>query len=168
MSSKTLKSLFAHKTWANVELFATLSSLPPEQSDHLLACLRILNHAHIVDQIFRAHLIGEQNTFVTTNAAEFPNREVLATAVAETDRWYQQYVDQASPQTLAELVSFTFTSGSCGRMNREEILLHIVTHCVYHRGGVAQILKSISVAPPDDPYTVFLHQTEPHRRGADD
>jgi len=49
-------------------------------------------------------------------------------------------------------------------MSREEMLLHVATHGVYHRGGVAQTLKSISVTPPDDPYTVFLHQTEPDRR----
>jgi uncharacterized damage-inducible protein DinB len=167
MSSETLKSLFAHKVWANRALFAVLSPLTREQSDVQRACLRTLNHAYIVDRIFRAHLAGERNTFAGTNSVEVPNLDVLATSVAEADHWYQQYVDQANPQMLAEIVSFTFTSGNAGRMSREEILLHIITHGVYHRGGVAQILKSVSVAPPDDPYTVFLHQTEPDRRGVE-
>lgn len=168
MSSATLRSLFAHKAWANIELFAALSALTKEQSDQLCACLRILDHVYIVDQIFRTHLVGERSLFVATNSAEIPSRDVLATAVAETDSWYQWYVDQASPQTLSEIVNFTFTSGNLGRMSREEILLHVVTHGVYHRGGVAQVLKSISISPPDDPYTVFLHQAEPNRRSAGD
>lgn len=165
MSSETLKSLFAHKTWANKELFAVLSSLTLDQSDQLRACLRTLSHAYIVDQIFRAHLVGEQNPFGATNADEIPHRDFLAAAVAETDSWYQRYVDQVDSGTLAQIVRFTFTSGDSGRMSREEILLHIVTHGVYHRGGVAQILKSISVVPPDDPYTIFLHKVELDRRG---
>jgi len=45
--------------------------------------------------------------------------------------------------------------------------LHVITHGVYHRGNVAQVLKSISVLPPDDPYTVFLHTVEPGRKATD-
>jgi uncharacterized damage-inducible protein DinB len=49
-------------------------------------------------------------------------------------------------------------------MTREEMLLHVITHGAYHRGNVGQVLKSISVVPPRDLYTKFLHVTEPSRR----
>jgi uncharacterized damage-inducible protein DinB len=164
--NKTLRSLFAHKSWANAELFVVLALLVENQSELLHTCLRTLHHAYIVDRIFRAHLAGEPRPFDATNAVGVPNLEVLANAVAELDNWYQEYVDQVSPEALSEVVDFTFTSGSPGRMSREEILLHLITHSVYHRGSVAQVLKSISVVPPDDPYTVFLHQVEPDRKVA--
>jgi len=51
-------------------------------------------------------------------------------------------------------------------MSREEVLLHVIVHGGYHRGNVGQVLKSISVAPPRDLYTKFLHQNEPDRREA--
>jgi uncharacterized damage-inducible protein DinB len=51
-------------------------------------------------------------------------------------------------------------------MTREEILLHVITHGGYHRGNVGQMLKSISIAPPRDLYTKFLHVSEPERRRA--
>jgi uncharacterized damage-inducible protein DinB len=51
-------------------------------------------------------------------------------------------------------------------MSREEILLHVITHGGYHRGNVGQVLKSISMAPPRDLYTKFLHRSEPQRRAA--
>jgi hypothetical protein len=35
-----------------------------------------------------------------------------------------------------------------------------------HRGKVGQVFTSISVAPPRDLYTKFLHQSAPARRGA--
>jgi uncharacterized damage-inducible protein DinB len=161
--NKSLRSLFAHKAWANAELFAVLASLAERQSESLHACLRTLSHAYIVDRIFRAHLAGESRPFGATNSEEVPDLEVLGNAVAELDNWYQGYVDQVSPEVLSEIVEFTFTSGSPGRMSREEILLHVITHSVYHRGSIAQVLKSISVVPPDDPYTVFLHYVKADR-----
>ena len=50
-------------------------------------------------------------------------------------------------------------------MSREEMLLHVIAHGAYHRGNVGQVLKSISMVPPRDLYTKFLHQSEPARRG---
>jgi len=40
----------------------------------------------------------------------------------------------------------------------------VLTHGGYHRGNVGQVLKSLSIAPPRDLYTRFLHQSEPARR----
>ena len=49
-------------------------------------------------------------------------------------------------------------------MSREEILMHVITHGAYHRGNVGQVLKNISVTPPRDILTKFLHTSEPGRR----
>jgi len=76
------------------------------------------------------------------------------------------YVSAVSESALAETLAFTFTDGDAGRMSREEILLHVITHGAYHRGNVGQVLKSISVAPPRDLYTKYLHGSEPARREA--
>ena len=76
-----------------------------------------------------------------------------------------KYVSSVSEPALAEVLDFTFTDGDQGRMSREEILFHVLTHGGYHRGNVGQVLKSISIAPPRDLYTKFLHQSEPARRG---
>jgi len=162
--SGTLKSLFAHKSWANEELFAVLASQPPDYSRQHEACLRTLHHVYIVDRIFRAHLCGEPRPYDASDATHVPGLEWLRQHVAQTDAWYEKYVDRTDAKMLAELVKFQFTDGNPGCMSREEILLHIATHGIYHRGGVAQLLKAESIAPPDDPYTVFLHRMQPHRR----
>lgn len=49
-------------------------------------------------------------------------------------------------------------------MSREEMLAHVITHGAYHRGAVGRIMAQLSIAPPRDVYTGFLHATEPHRR----
>ncbi|KQU67859.1 MULTISPECIES: DinB family protein [unclassified Rhizobacter] len=164
MSVSSMKSLFGYKAWANAELFALLRTLPAEQADALHLCVRTLNHIYVVDRIFRAHLGGEARTFDATNTKETPSLVQLQADVAATDAWYVDYASGLSEAALSETLVFTFTDGDAGRMSREEMLLHVVTHGGYHRGNVGQVLKSISVAPPRDLYTKYLHTSEPARR----
>ena len=163
----TIRSLFAHKSWANNELFNLLSTVASEQ--HAAAvhtATRTLNHLHVVDRIFRAHLLGEGHGYTATNTEATPELGELQFLVAETDAWFESYASAVCAAQLSDSISFRFTDGDAGTMTREEMLLHVVTHGSYHRGNVGQILKSISVAPPRDLYTRFLHASQPTRRQA--
>jgi uncharacterized damage-inducible protein DinB len=165
MSQKILSSLFAQKSWANRELFdvvATVASTEHAASIH--TAIRTLNHIYVVDRIFRAHLLGEKHLYTATNTPQTPELSELHFAVAETDLWFENYVAKMTDQALAERLSFQFTDGDAGTMTREEMLFHVITHGAYHRGNVGQVLKDISVAPPRDLYTKFLHIDEPERR----
>lgn len=166
MPHPTLTPLFAYKAWANAELFAALAALPDEHGTALHTCLRTLNHIHVVDCIFRAHLGGQPNPHAATNTPHTPSLDELRAATAATDAWYLEYVDTLSATDAQQVLDFTFTDGDAGRMSREEILMHVMLHGAYHRGNVGQVLKSISVAPPRDLFTKFLHVSEPARRGA--
>lgn len=166
MSTETLKSLFAYKAWAHRELFALLATLPPEHAEALHTCMRTLNHIYVVDRLFRARLSAEPQPFEATNTKETPTLAQLRADVEATDAWYVSHVSALPASACAEMLDFTFADGDRGRMSREEILLHVVTHGGYHRGNVGQVLKSISVVPPRDLYTKFLHQSEPARRSA--
>ncbi len=166
MSTTTLKSLFGYKAWANSELFALLATLPDRHGEQLHTCIRTLNHIYVVDRLFRARLSDEPSPFDATNTMDTPSLEQLRRDVAATDAWYQSYVAGISDAELASVLEFTFTDGDAGRMSKEEILLHVLTHGGYHRGNVGQVLKSISIAPPRDLYTKFLHLNEPARRSA--
>jgi uncharacterized damage-inducible protein DinB len=166
MSTATLISLFGYKAWANSELFSLLVALAPEHVEQLHTCIRTLNHIYVVDRIFRAHLAGESRPFDTTNTKATPSLEQLESAVKATDPWYQTYVSSLTATELLEVLAFTFTDGDRGRMSKEEMLLHVLTHGCYHRGNVGQVLKSISVSPPRDLYTKFLHQSESARKPA--
>lgn len=111
-------------------------------------------------------LDGEPRPFDATNTKDTPALAQLWADVEATDAWYVSYVAALPVSASAEILDFAFTDGDRGRMSREEILLHVVTHGGYHRGNVGQVLKSVSVAPPRDLYTKFLHQSEPERRSA--
>jgi uncharacterized damage-inducible protein DinB len=160
-----LNTLYAQKTWANNELFNQLATVTaPEHADALHSAIRTLNHIYVVDRIFRAHLLDEPHGYSATNTDATPTLGELHFAAAETDAWYEQYCAAITAEQLKEDIAFRFTDGDAGRMTREEMLAHIITHGAYHRGNVGQILKSISVAAPRDLFTKFLHVREPERR----
>ncbi|MBQ1764490.1 MAG: DinB family protein [Aquincola sp.] len=164
MPLTTLPSLFAHKAWSNDELFTALAAVGDQQADQRRRCIRTLNHIYVVDRIFQAHLSGERRPFDATNTPETPTLAQLRRDVAATDAWYLQYVSGLSATEAAEVINFHFTDGDAGRMSREEMLMHVITHGGYHRGAVGQMLGALDLPVPRDLYTKFLHQAEPGRR----
>ena len=160
-----LRSLFEHKAWINEGFFDALAKLDAEaRSAQRHAAIRLLNHIYVVDRIFAGHLTGKPHGYASTNTQDTPTLEALRDAVRETDRWYVGHVASLPAERLGESIAFTFTDGERGRMSREEMLAHVVTHGSYHRGEVGRILTQVGVPPPRDLYTVFLHQSEPQRR----
>jgi len=161
MGTTLLQSLFRQKAAINEEFFAVLDTVA---AGDRVDAIRLMNHIHVVDKIFAAHLRDEPHGFTATNTPETPTLDALRAAVRETDRWFIGHAGALTPVQLAETVSFTFTDGQQGCMSREEMLAHVITHGSYHRGEVGRMLKHLSVAPPRDLFTAWLHQSEPQRR----
>ena len=161
MGAALLESLFRQKAAINEEFFAVLDTVAA--TDRIEA-IRLMNHIHIVDTIFAAHLRGEPHGYAATNTPETPPLDALRAAVRETDRWFVERAGASTLAQLAETLAFTFTDGLRGRMSREEMLAHVITHGSYNRGEVGQMLKRLSVAPPRDLFTAYLHRTESQRR----
>lgn len=160
-----LRTLFTYQAWANGELFEAMQSLDPvRHGEQRLTALRLINHSHVVGQIFAAHLTGRQHEFSADNMPETPTLQELRVAVAVMDRWYLDYLEGVTPEQLSASVAFGFTDGDRGRMSREEMLTHVVTHGGYHRGEVGRIMAQLSIRPPWDTFAVYLHKTEPLRR----
>ncbi len=163
----TILSLFQQKSWANHELFNVLAEVDAVQHAQTVhAAIRTLNHIFVVDEIFRAHLLGVAHGHLATNTEATPELGALQFSVAELDAWFMDYAAGVSDQQLSERIAFSFTDGDTGTMTREEMLLHVITHGAYHRGNVGQVLKSIAIAPPRDLYTKFLHISQTERRWA--
>ncbi len=161
----SFSALFAQKSWANNELFNLLATVGSDDNAAVLhAAIRMLNHIYVVDNIFKAHLVGDLHGYSSTNTQATPELAELQFAVAETDAWFEQYISAISADDLSERITFKFTDGDSGTMTREEMLFHVITHGCYHRGNVGQMLKAISIAPPRDLLTKFLHLSEPERR----
>ncbi len=160
-----LQTLYGYQAWANHDLLGKLALLDgTTQAAELDSALRLISHYHVVAEIFAAHLTGTDHRYTSDNTVETPPLDELRTAVAATDRWYQDYVQTVSPEALSEAIAFSFTDGDKGCMTRQEMLLHVALHSAVHRGEVCRILSQLSITPPWDTFAVYLHQSEPARR----
>ena len=165
MGTTLLQSLFRQKAAINEEFFAVIGQVDAEaHAAERQALIRLMNHIHVVDRIFAAHLRGEPHGYAATNTPETPALAELREAVLASDRGYLELVDALTPPQLAQRVDFSFTDGQRGRMSREEMLGHVITHGSYHRGEVGQMLKRLSATPPRDLFTAYLHRDQPQRR----
>ncbi|HEX4196797.1 MAG TPA: DinB family protein [Caulobacteraceae bacterium] len=160
MSTKLLASLFEHKAWANQEMFAALRKVPADANRRDMAVILFtLDHLSITDQIFKANISGQSHLFEAVVARAMPNLDELAETVRATDAWYVDYVKSASEAELGESVAFTFVAdGMAGRMTREEMLGHVLTHGASHRGAVGKMLEIMQVQGPPDMFTTFVHR----------
>jgi uncharacterized damage-inducible protein DinB len=155
----TLQRLFRYKAWANDELLTALARLGGEEPVTKLA-LKALSHSYVVDQIFAAHLKRKDHTYTSTNLSEMPLLGDLSANIRTCDREYVEYVSSLDRDALAERIHFTFTDGALGCMSREEMLMHVITHGVGHRGQVSAVMLLNSVTPASDGFTTYLHEAE--------
>jgi uncharacterized damage-inducible protein DinB len=101
-----------------------------------------------------------KHSYSSANLAQLPTLEALAADIRESDREYVDYVARLNADQLAERIDFTFTDGAPGRMSREEMLMHVITHGVGHRGQVSAVMLLNSLPPARDGFTTYLHQAE--------
>ena len=93
-----------------------------------------------------------------------PTLEDLSADIRKSDREYIDYVSALDRDQLAERIDFAFTDGAPGRMSREEMLMHVITHGIGHRGQVSAVMLLNSVPPAKDGFTTYLHEAEAHAR----
>jgi len=155
----TLLHLFQYKAWANAELLTALAKLDREAIVVKLA-IKALSHSNVVDRIFAAHLRRKDHAYTSANLSELPTLDDLSADIRTTDREYIDYVSTLDCDQLAEQIDFTFTDGAPGRMSREEMLMHVTTHGVGHRGQVSAVMLLNALTPANDGFTTYLHKAE--------
>ena len=159
----TLQYLFRYKAWANDELLTALAKLGADSPITKLA-IQALSHSYVVDQIFAAHLRRKDHGYTSANLGQMPALEDLSADIRTSDREYVDYVSALDRDQLAERIDFAFTDGAPARMSREEMLMHVITHGVGHRGQVSAVMLLNSVTPAKDGFTTYLHTAEASTR----
>jgi uncharacterized damage-inducible protein DinB len=159
----TLQRLFQFKAWANDQLLTALAKLDRESPTTGLS-IKALSHIYVVDRIFVAHMKGNTHAYSSANLSELPTLEELSADIRKSDREYIDYVALLDPGQLAEQVDFAFTDGVPGRMSREEMLMHVITHGMGHRGQVSALMLLNSITPAKDGFTTYLHEAEASTR----
>lgn len=158
-----LGMLARYNAWANRVMFEALAALPPGEATKPRATLfksmaHTLNHNYVIGLIWQAHLAGREHGFTARNTPEHPPLEELARSQALLDAWYIAQSDSLPEAALAERVAFTLVGGNRGEMTRAQMLLHVVNHCTYHRGFVADLFFQVPARPPLTDLPVYLRE----------
>src|SRR5262249_61768643 len=111
-----------------------------------------------------AHMRRKAHPYRSANLSELPKLEDLSADMRKNDRDYIGYIGELDPVQLAEPIDFTFTDGLPGRMSREEMLMHVITHGAGHRGQVSALMLLNCLAPAKDGFTTYLHEAEASAR----
>jgi uncharacterized damage-inducible protein DinB len=164
--TRNVRMLARYSAWANARLFESLSMFvsageQATRATQLEGMLKTLNHAYVVDLIWKAHLEGKPHGFTSRAPETLLSLDALRDAQEEIDRWYVRYADDLSDTAHDEVVSFKFVDGGAGAMTRGDMLMHIVNHKTYHRGYVAQMLYGAGSRPPVMDLPVFLRDAPP-------
>jgi uncharacterized damage-inducible protein DinB len=156
---QNIRMLTRYTAWANTRLFEAIAGTQAPAG--VEAMVTTLNHAYVVDLIWKAHLEGLPHGFTSRNTDTQPQAQALRQMQARIDDWYIHYADGLSEATLDEVVHFQFVDGGAGAMARGDMLLHVVNHKTYHRGYVAQMLYQAALRPPTLDLPVFLRDVPP-------
>jgi uncharacterized damage-inducible protein DinB len=158
-----LGMLARYNAWANRAMFEAVAALPDGEATRPRPTLfrnmvHTLNHNYVIGLIWQAHLAGREHGFAARNTPEHPPLEDLSRSQQLLDAWYIAQADSLPEEALAERLSFTLIGGNRGEMTRAEMLLHVVNHCTYHRGFVADLFYQVPARPPLTDLPVYLRE----------
>ncbi len=151
------RTLLHYKRWATNGLNTVLAdNLERMPADERILTLRILDHIQAVDEIFRHNLEARPHGYRAPRSVDLPAFDALASKARATGDWYAGYADALAPETVGEVVAFSFSNGEPASMTRGDMLLHVATHAAGHRGQVALLLQKNGIQPYPDRITDFL------------
>ena len=158
---RNIRMLTRYNKWANNMLLKAIAQLPPDEVSKKRAAAfggmsYALAHMSIVDQIWRAHLLGIDHGFKSRTTDSPDSLSVLAEKLNEMSDWYIQYADAMSEPLLNEKISFSFVDGGAGEMTRGDILIHICNHRAFHRGHVGDMFYQSGFRPPSIDLPVYM------------
>jgi uncharacterized damage-inducible protein DinB len=165
MNNHMLINAFNYKQWADQRTLDAITRVNRQKFPSAAAfALQQLNHMVIVEELFKARLLGISAPHLSTNTEAVPEFHELNQRICESNQWFTHYVANLESEHRNQSISFQFADGKHGAMTRMEILFHIVNHGTYHRGAIGHALDLVQVPHPADTYTVFIHAAEPERR----
>jgi uncharacterized damage-inducible protein DinB len=150
-----------YRLWADELTYDAVAALPPGEAAKPRATLfktiiGTLNHNYLIDLVWQAHLEGRDHGFEARNIVLHEDLADLWQAQQAIDRWYIDWSDAQSTESLDEIVYFKFIGGEPGAMRRSDILHHVVNHASYHRGWVAEMFFQVPARNPATDLPVFF------------
>ncbi len=139
--------LFAYDGWANQEVLAGLRSA----GTPLPRALKLMAHIFAAERLWLERL--EQKPQTLPVWPEF-TAEDCSRQAAELSTLWKTYLAGSSEAELARPVTYQNSKGESWSSRKDDILTHVITHSIHHRGQVAAVVRAAGFTPA---YTDFIH-----------
>src|SRR5262245_47434333 len=99
----------------------------------------------------------------------FPRGVALAdveSSVPQMEAEWARYLEGLTDADAARLFEYRSLEGDWFRNTVEDILTQLFGHSLYHRGQIAQLLRSIGAEPPITDFVFWTREPIPERRQA--
>ena len=122
----TIQMLMRYNAWANKAIFEAVAALPGSEATKERPTLfknivNTLNHLHVVDLIWQAHIEKRDHGIPALNTVLYTDLTELWRAQQAIDAWYIAWGDTLSEADADAPVRFTLIGGKQGEMRRSEI-----------------------------------------------
>jgi uncharacterized damage-inducible protein DinB len=144
---KHFTRLFAYDGWANQEVLAGLRNT----ATPVPRALELMAHISSAQRLWMERLEHKPQSLPVWPAFTVEECEKQA---AELSVLWKRYLAGSSEASLAEPVRYQNSKGEPWNSRKDDILMHIITHSVYHRGQAAMVVRGAGFDPA---YTDFIH-----------
>lgn len=144
--------LYEHMKWANAKVLEALKKTDgkPERAMKLFA------HVLGAERIWLARLNGQDSTVHPV----WPEMglEDCAKCMEENNAGYSVFLSNLTDEDLAKTVTYRNTSGTEFVTAIGDILTHVSMHGSYHRGQIAQSMRSEGFDPVNTDFITFVRE----------
>ncbi len=139
--------LFAYDGWANQEVLTSLRAARTP----LPQALKLMAHIFAAERLWLERLEQKPQTLPVWPQL---TAEVCARQAAELPALWKTYLAGSSEAELAQPISYQNSKGETWSSRKDDVLMHVITHSVYHRGQVAAAVRAAGFTPAS---TDFIH-----------
>lgn len=142
-----LRRQFAHDSWANREVLASLraSARPATRP------LQLLAHVLSAERLWLERIRKQPQSLPVWPGFTFEQCEAQIVDLAQL---WREFLGQLSPAGLSEKIAYKNSKGEPWTSTVEDVLTHVLLRSAYHRGQIASQVRAGGETPA---YTDFIH-----------
>jgi uncharacterized damage-inducible protein DinB len=141
-----IRRLFVYDDWANREVLGAI---------RMAGCaggpLKRMSHVLSAERLWLERMKGVGQTFAVWPDFSWQQCEAQADELAQL---WKEFLSPADEAELALPVRYRNSKGESFTSQKEDVLLHVITHSAYHRGQIAAEMRAAGFSPA---YTDFIH-----------
>jgi uncharacterized damage-inducible protein DinB len=141
-----IRRLFVYDDWANWEVLGSIRVAGSPGRP-----LKLMNHILSAERLWLERMRGLGQTFPVWPDFTLQQCEERA---AEFPLLWKEFLSPANEPDLSVPVTYKNTKGESFTSQKEDVLLHVITHSAYHRGQIAADMRAAGFTPA---YTDFIH-----------